>query len=296
MSNEAELAATSIDHSLPVGKITEQDDVIFPQISQRRLAWEDVVDGCKKWRIWLMLAYQDIKLRYRRSILGPFWITLSMAITVYSMGFLYAHLFHTELSKYFPFLVASMLAWSLISTIILEMTDGFTLSEAIIKQIKLPYSLYIHRIATRNIIIFFHNILVIIPIFIIFYDSVKVNFYTLLLVPGLALTYINAIIYGIILALVCARYRDMAQIIKSLVQVIFFLTPVMWDMNILPESKRIFVKINPFYSFIELVRAPLLGKAPALFNLGSVFLVTVIGILICLWMFVPYRSRIVYWL
>src|SRR5579872_2401511 len=126
----------------------------------RRLAFKDILDGLSKWRVWLMLAYQDIKLRYRRSILGPFWITLSMAITVYSMGFLYGHLFRSNLQEYYPFLVAGMLAWGLLATTITDLTDTFIFYEGLIKQIKLPYILYIHRTVARNIIIFFHNILV----------------------------------------------------------------------------------------------------------------------------------------
>src|ERR1700679_2205930 len=93
--------------------------------NQKQYAIQDLTEGLKKWPIWLMLAYQDIKLRYRRSILGPFWLTLSIAITVYSMGYLYAHIFHIALEHYFPFLVAGMLSWNLISTIVTEFTDGF---------------------------------------------------------------------------------------------------------------------------------------------------------------------------
>src|SRR5438445_11911838 len=126
------------------------------------MAFKDFKDGLCQWRIWLMLAYQDIKLRYLRSILGPFWITLSMAISVYSMGFLYSHLFHSDLQSYFPFLVGGMITWALISTLITELTDVFSTSANLLKQIKLPYTLYIHRIVARNIIIFFHNILVIV--------------------------------------------------------------------------------------------------------------------------------------
>ena len=287
MSTQAELASedASIDIAHPI-----------PKPNQLHLALQDIKEGCQQWRIWLMLAYQDIQLRYRRSILGPFWITLSMAITVYSMGFLYAHLFHVELSHYFPFVTSSMLAWSFISTVIIEMTDGFSASESIIKQIKLPYSLYIHRIVTRNLIIFFHNIIVMIPIYLIFHASVKINFHTLLLIPGLMLTYIDAMIYGLILAIICARFRDMGQIIKSLVQVIFFLTPVMWSIDILSPSKQIFIKLNPFYSLLELIRAPLLGTSPTLFNFVCVLFISLIGLLICLKLFLPYRSRIIYWL
>src|SRR5690348_10368802 len=127
------------------------------QSSHYALAVRDIRDGLKKWNVWLMLAYQDVKLRYRRSVLGPFWITLSMAITVYSMGYLYGHLFHTNLQIYFPFLVSGMLSWALVSSQISDLTEAFSGSESLIKQIKLPYSLYIHRVAMRNIIIFFHN-------------------------------------------------------------------------------------------------------------------------------------------
>ncbi len=112
------------------------DDVSLKQSSHYQLAIKDLRDGIKKWPIWFMLAYQDVKLRYRRSVLGPFWITLSMAITVYSMGYLYGHLFHTNLQTYFPFLVAGMLAWSLISAQFSDLTEALTQSESLIKQIK----------------------------------------------------------------------------------------------------------------------------------------------------------------
>ena len=232
---------------------TEQQEILnSPLRSARQLAFRDIKEGIAKWRIWLMLAYQDVRLRYRRSILGPFWITISMAITVYSMGYLYSHLFHSDLETYFPFLVAGMLAWALISTQVSDLTEALTSSEGLIKQIKLPYSLYIHRVATRKIIIFFHNILVIIPILIIFHRVAKINLSTLLLIPGLILIYINSISYGLVLGILGARYRDIMQIVKSLIQVAFFLTPVMWNPAILPPQKHYIVLFNPFYAFIEL--------------------------------------------
>ena len=268
----------------------------FHQKSQTTLALTDLKDSLKNWRVWFMLAYQDIKLRYRRSVLGPFWITLSMAITVYTMGYLYSHLFHSNIMTYFPFLAAGMLSWALISSAIIELTEGFTVSEGLIKQIKLPYSLYIHRIVARNILIFFHNILVMVPIIIIFHKTIKINFYTLLLIPGLLVIYLNAFFYGIALAMIGARYRDVSQIIRSLVQVTFFVTPVMWDPSILSPEKRYIADLNPFYSFIELIRAPITGAPPLLFNWIVTGGVTVIGIVFSFALFKRYRSRIVYWL
>lgn len=263
---------------------------------QKKLALKDLLDGLIKWRIWLMLAYQDVRLRYRRSVLGPFWLTISMAITSYSMGYLYSHLFHTDLQTYFPFLVAGMLTWGLISSQISDLTEALSSGGGLIKQIKLPYSLYVHRVAMRNLIVFFHNMVVIIPILAIFHQVAKVNLHTLLLIPGLAVAYVNAITYGLILALIGARYRDIAQIIKSLIQVAFFLTPVMWNANILPPKDWFIFAFNPFYAFVELIRAPLLGQVPSLTSLIMVSVVTVIGAAVCYKMFARYRSRIVYWL
>lgn len=274
---------------------TDSENFVFVRQTQLQLAWADIVSGIKQWRIWFMLAYQDIKLRYRRSLLGPLWLTLSMAITVYSMGFLYSHILHVPIAEYFPFLVAGMLSWSLISTCVTDLTEGFAASDGLIKQIKLPYTLHLHRIACRNILIFFHNLLVIVPVLLIYHSNAKVNLNTLLVIPGLLISYINAITFGVIVAMIGARYRDISQIIKNLVQVVFFITPVMWVPNAL-GSRVYILDANPFYAFIEIIRQPLLGHTPTLKNLIMVGVVTIIGFIFSFLMLKRYRSRIVYWL
>lgn len=286
----------AILEGLPSEDGQQAKTVEFPRITQQQLAWQDIRQGLTQWRIWLMLAYQDIKLRYRRSVLGPFWLTISMAITVYSMGFLYAHLFHVDLKTYYPFLVSGMLGWTLISTVVMEFIDGLATADSLIKQIKLPYSLYIHRITARNILIFFHNIFVLVPILIIYHETAPVNVNTLLLFPGLALIYVNSLSYGLILGMIGARYRDLSQMIKSLIQVVFFVTPVIWRPEVFAGPNHWVVDLNPFYAFLELIRAPLLGKTPTLKNLIMVAIVSAIGVLICSKMFARYRARIVYWL
>jgi lipopolysaccharide transport system permease protein len=279
-----------------VPHIRKTAKVFYAESNQKKLARLDVLESFKKWRIWTMLSYQDIKLRYRRSMLGPFWITLSMAITVYSMGYLYGHLFHTNLETYFPFLVGGMLSWALVSICITELSEGFSVSEAMIKQIKLPFSVYVHRIICRNIIIFFHNLVVIIPILAIYHNAAKVNWYTLLLIPNLLIFYVNAFTYGLVLSLIGARYRDISQIIKSLIQVAFFVTPVMWNPSLLPQKDHILVVLNPFYAFVELLRAPMIGAVPQWSVYLMAMVVTIAGVVLSTKMFSKYRARIVYWL
>lgn len=267
---------------------------LVPFDSKYSLALSDMLDGLREWRIWLLLAWQDVKLRYRRSTLGPFWITLSMAVTIYTMGLLYGRLFKMDLSQYYPFLAAGLLGWSLLSSLLTEGASIFVDAEQFIKQMKQPYSVFVFRTVSKCFIVFFHNILVLVPIIIFF--NVGINFYTFLSLGSLALIWINGVSYGIILAMLGTRYRDVVQLIISLVQVVFFLTPIIWSPKILPERYQYIVNLNPFAQFMELLRNPLLGETPSQYTVFVVIAVTLLGLFTAFILFARYRSRIAYWL
>ena len=259
-----------------------------------RLALTDIYDGFKEWRIWLLLAWQDVKLRYRRSTLGPFWITLSMAVTIYTMGLLYGRLFKMDLSQYYPFLAAGILAWSLISSLLTEGASIFVDSEQFIKQMKQPYSVFVFRTVSKCFIVFFHHIIVLIPIVLFF--NVKINLYSLFVVLSLAIIWLNGVIYGVILAILGTRFRDIVQLIISLIQVIFFLTPIIWSPSVLPERYQYIVNFNPFAQFMELLRNPLLGSPPSRYTVIFITIVTLLGFFASFMIFSRYRARIAYWL
>lgn len=257
-------------------------------------AFKDIIAAIQNWRIWLLLGWQDIRLRYRRSYLGPFWITISMAINIYTIGFLYGHLFRQNLANYFPFLAAGMLTWSLISTTIIESTGAFIDSSGYLKQIKLPYSIFIFRVLARNFIIFFHNIVVIVPIVIFFQIPISWSLFAIII--GLLFIALNGFFYGITLALLGARFRDINQLIVSVMQVIFFLTPIMWSPQALPAKYQIVAQLNPFALFIELIRNPLMGEWPSSYAYVVVSFITLFGIILMFTLLQKTRHRIIYWL
>lgn len=262
--------------------------------SRFQLAQADIVQGLKSWRIWLLLGWQDIRIRYRRSILGPFWITLSMGVIICTMGLLYGHLFKVNLQEYLPFLAAGMLAWSFISTMLIESPTMFVDSHLFIKQVKLPYTVFVMRMITRNTIIFLHNILIVVPVILFFH--ITIGWSILVAIWGLFLIMATAFFYGLILACLNARYRDINPIIASLVQILFFLSPIMWPPQNLPARYSYVVQYNPIAQYVGLLREPLLGHAPSLhtllFTLGVTFFGTVLAVLF----FVRSRHRIVFWL
>lgn len=262
--------------------------------SSYRLALTDILDGLKQWRVWFLLAWQDIKLRYRRSTLGPFWITLSMAVTIYTMGLLYGRLFKMDLTQYYPFLATGILGWSLISSLLTEGASIFVDSEQFIKQMKQPYSVFVFKTVTKCFIIFLHHILVLVPIILFF--NVKINFYSLFALLSLIIIWLNGISYGVILAILGTRFRDIVQLIISLVQVIFFLTPIIWSPSVLPERYQYIINLNPFAQFMELLRNPLLGTLPSNYTICFITIMTLLGFFVSFIIFSRYRVRIAYWL
>lgn len=258
------------------------------------LAIGDMKSAIKSWRIWTLLAWQDIKLRYRRSYIGPFWITLSMAIMIYTMGFLYGKLFKTDLSVYYPFLASGVLTWTLIASIVLETNDAFYASAGYIKQIKLPYSIYILRVLTRNFIIFGHNLLAVIPILI--YFGFQHSFLHLIeFLYGLLLLFCFGFTFGMIFAILGTRFIDIKQIVVSFIQIVFMLTPIMWMPAMLPERFGYIAEYNPFYQIVNLVRDPLTGHDLSAFTASYTLLLLGVGFMCMFLLLRRSRHRIAFW-
>ncbi len=257
-----------------------------------QLAIKDIKDGLLNVHMWTLLGWQDIKQRYRRSVLGPFWLTISTGALIGGMGPLYGRLLNQPIGDYFAYLAIGFVVWILISNLITESCLVFISAEGFIKQIRLPYTLYIARLVWKNLIIFAHN-LVIVTLVLIFYQPTW-NWHVIFMPVGVLVIALNGIWFGLLVGLLCARFRDIPQIVASLVQVAFFLTPVMWKSNMLGRHEWA-ATFNPLFHFLEIVRAPLLGSAIPTSTYVAVLAMTIVGYLVTLRVFARYRSRIAYW-
>jgi ABC-type polysaccharide/polyol phosphate export permease len=253
----------------------------------------DIIRGLSEWKLWTMLGWNDIQQRYRRSVLGPLWMTLSMAMLIIVLGFIYSRIFKTDIATYLPYLALGFITWGFISSSVNESCIAFQESERIIKQIRIPFSVFVLRVVWRNFIVLLHTVVLMIPITLIFH--VHVGWATLLVIPGFALVYINQVWVGIVLAILCARYRDVPQIVATMIQIAIFATPIMWPISSLGSHTYI-ANFNPIYHFIELIRSPLLGQAPAMLSWHVALAIIMMGILFAAWILRRASNRIVYWL
>lgn len=264
------------------------------KIKSPKSSFSALTASLSSWRIWLSLALQDILLRYRGSVIGPFWITISTAITVFSMGILYGILFGLERSNYLPYFTAGLITWQFISMIVLESTKIFLESKPYLENFDLPCLVYVFRMIVRNVIIWAHNLPVYLLIALIYKTEINLNI--LLLAPGLLLLSINAILYSTIIALISARFPDIGAIISNILQVLFFITPIMWVENALPDRFHAYLKLNPLYYFVNLLRNPLLGKSFAAHDLIAISILTILGIAFFIPLIKRYAPRVIFWL
>lgn len=255
---------------------------------------KNYIDGFLNYRIWHGLASQDIKLKYRRSTLGPFWITLSMAITVSAMGPLYGSLFGISLNDFVPNLGLGLIFWAFIAASMTDYSEAFTSSEHLLKQTYIPLTTLIFRVYYRQVLILLHN-LIIYP-FIVFFCSIELSWNILYFIPGFVLTSFVAINLGLMIAIFCTRYRDMMPIIQSCITLLFFVTPIIWSKNQLPENRVYLANLNPFSALINVLREPLLGSQPELHSWYMGFIMLLLTSFITLLAFHVSRKKLTYWL
>jgi ABC-type polysaccharide/polyol phosphate export permease len=264
-----------------------------PPANRAALAWNDLVQGFRKNWMWRILALQDVKLRYRGSVLGPFWLTISTLVMVAGMSVLYAQLFEMDLQVYLPFLAVGLIVWQFLSSMITEGCETFLREVAIIQQVRVPYSIHAYRNVLRNLIVLAHS-LVIVPLGIVLL-SIPVGWNLLAVIPALLVLAINGLWISILLGMVSARFRDIPPIIASLLQALFFLTPVIWPVSALKEW-QIVATANPFYAMLDVLRAPMIGVPTADTSWPILLAITVVGCAVAFILFARFRPRIAYWI
>lgn len=243
----------------------------------------------------LMLGWEDVKQAYRRSAVGPFWITASMAVQIGAMGVVFGIIFKTSLFDYLPYLATSIILWSLVSATVIDGCKAFIESEAMIKQLDISPFVYVFRVMLRNLITLAHNIVLIPLVFLVMWHPI--GWQILLLVPGLALVVLNLTWMIVILAVLCARYRDVPQIVAAAFTIVYFVTPVMWQPSLVPsDTAHFLLGLNPFYHLLQLLRLPFLSAVPTAENWYLSIAMAVVGWLTARAVLKRFGKQIAYWM
>lgn len=263
-------------------------------LSYARVAIADIAASLASWRIWFTLAINDVRRRYRRSIVGQFWLTLGLGATVGGLGLVYSTIFRIEIAEYLPYISVTLVAWTLISTTLSESCLAFIDSEGIMRHAAFGRSVFVFRVQLRNLIVGSHNVIIPAIVFVVLHYEVNSNVWWL--IPGLLLVLANLLWMGYALAVISTRFRDIPQIVQSILQVLFFITPVMFKPAQLGSRAELLLVINPFAHLLALLRDPLLGVAPSGLSLAVASTMALGFWVLFLPFFGRYAPRVVLWL
>lgn len=264
---------------------------------RRRHPWRDAVAdfacGIRLAELWLTMGWYDVRQRYSRSVFGPFWVTISLAVFVAGLGITYAALFRVPVIAYLPYVTVGMVLWSLITALLNEGAATFTAATAAIKQMPAPIGIHVLRVVWRNLIILAHNAVIVLLVLVA--CDVKPGWAGLASLPGLVLLLLNGIGWSVTLGLIGARFRDMMPLVANATQMLLFVTPVLWRAEDLGE-RRALAEFNPLFHLIEIVRAPLLGAGFPVESFAVALVVTALNLALALVFYTRLRWRVAYWL
>ncbi len=262
-----------------------------PKISA---ALADMILGMASWRIWFSLAAGDIRQKYRGSILGPLWVTISMAAFTIGIGIVYANLFKIDVHAYLPHVAVGMVTWTLITGLVTDSCHALIGAEGYLRQMRLPQTVFVYRIIARNALILVHHVLIIVGVLLWFGIAVSPVGVILSVLAALLLL-VTGYGWGLALACICLRFRDVAQIVATIITGAFFVTPVLWKGSFLAEDHPVLV-FNPFHYLVEIMRQPLTTGHSDPKHWMVAIGIALLGLVVGLLTFRIARPRITYWI
>ncbi|MDF2899581.1 MAG: putative transporter permease protein [Rhodococcus erythropolis] len=289
------MSASAIESETPGAPAPVSDSQTF------RRAFKDLRDGLNQRELWLSLGWQDIKQRYRRSVIGPFWITIATGVQATAIGILYAALLDMPLQEFLPYVTVGLIVWNLINASIIEGSEVFVANEGLIKQLPSALSVHIYRLVWRQMLFFAHNLLIYVIMVIAFGVWRNLSWASLAAIPALGLIVLNALWVSIVFGIFATRYRDIAPILSSLTLLLFVLTPIMWTTQSLEaqggavRDRAKIAELNPLFHYLDIVRAPMIGQPQELYHWYIVITITVVGWAVALLALRKYRARVPYW-
>ncbi|MDI6910884.1 ABC transporter permease [Nocardioides sp.] len=262
--------------------------------AQFNAAAGDVAEGIRRWRSWTYLAIEQVKNQYRRTVIGPWWLTLQTAAMVSGLAVLFGSIFGQPLHDFLPYIGGGFIGFWLLSGLTGQGAGVFVNNASTLTSTRQPLSALVFHAVTFELLQFGHNLVIIASLAAL--GLVPLGVEILLVAPAVLIILLNGLAVGLWLGPTVARFRDVGPLVASIMQMMMFFTPVFWSVDDVDGSGRnALVAWNPFAYLLDLFRDPLLGEFPSAATWTGVAGVTAVNVALAVWVFSRARSRLPYW-
>jgi ABC-type polysaccharide/polyol phosphate export permease len=257
------------------------------------VALGDIRAAARMAPMWIHTGWIGVVWRYRRTRLGPFWHTLSLAAFVIVMGVIWSKALNADPVQHFRYVGTSLIVWSLIASQITGATSIIISEKSTALSMRTPYIAFALKHVWSSLLLFAHHMILYVAIMV---GSLKFPGWSLLLLaPALLLILANGVWMSLIVGMICLSKRDFIPMISSAMQIMMFVTPIFWTKDRFGAEIARMTDFNPLYHFVSILRMPMLGNIPPLdswlWSIGTL----AVGSWVTSWIYGRYRDRLAYW-
>lgn len=245
-----------------------------------------------RWVIYSFIS-STLRMRYKRSVLGWIWSMLGPLLNYLVMGIVISKVARFGTEFYLSNLLLGSLVFNVISTSFNLGGLSLIQNEHYIRKIYLPKLIFpVSSIGMEfvNFLLGFLGLIVV----LLFLGGLNVGVDVLVIPLSLVFLFFFSLGIGSILSVVYVFFRDLSHVVPILMQAAFFLTPVIYPEEAIPERYQWLLKFNPFYHFIELIRAPFVKAEVRLENLVTAGVLGSLALVLGLWVLKSYENKVVF--
>lgn len=240
----------------------------------------------------IYMAWADTKARYKKSILGPFWITGGNAIAILGLSIVWANLLNEDINTFIPSLTIGLVIWQLLAGTINDAPSTFTRQSNLLRSIPIPHWFFVIRALSKQVINFLHNLVIVAVV--LWYFDIPLEIQALLSILGAFLVLANLFWITYLLGVLGARFQDIEHLVTALLPLLFFVSPVIFRPDRLPVDLNI-IWMNPLSYFIEVVRSPLISDTPNFESFITMAAFLIIGSTVTYWVIRLKGRQLAFW-
>lgn len=254
--------------------------------------FNDLIKSVKNHRYWFYAGYLEYLRKFRRSKLGPIWSGMNILIFIFSIGLVWSYLWKISLIEYLPHFSAGVIFWSLVTLTFENSSVIYLESKETIKSIKINLFDFYFQKTFLIFLNFIQSFLILLLVLFYFIDISPLGL--LLTLFNLIIVFLNIFLIIIWSSILFLYFDDLKNIATQLIRILFLVTPIIWKEELIGEYS-VYLKFNIFYSFIEILRAPLLNN-PFTHHYVAILVFTLINFFISVLVFNKNYKKVIFYL
>ncbi|OGA28623.1 MAG: hypothetical protein A3F77_11365 [Betaproteobacteria bacterium RIFCSPLOWO2_12_FULL_67_28] len=242
---------------------------------------------------FLYLVRIYLLLRYQRTALGFLWTLLNPLLTMTVTAVVFSMVLRIEMRAYAIFLLAGSIPWLCFSNTVLQSVGIFINNEGLIKKVYVPKLIFPAALATSALLDSVLSACALLLIVIVL--GAQLSVHLLFLPVAFVLLYLFASSVGLLISVATVYFRDLQYVATHLLQLAYFLTPVLYPLDLIPPKFHGLYALNPMVPFVELFRAPIYrNQLPDAAVIASACVIGVATLAVALTVFRRYEDRLVF--